>query len=575
MRTLSYITAVLAISLSSVAIAAEDETALKADKTTQILIDTLVKQGVLDPNRARQIVEEASTLAEEEVKRQEREEAEGKTGVIRVPYVPNYVIEEVRSEIRDGMRGDVVQDILAQAEYEGWGVPQALPLWIQRLNITGDIRFRVQSDLFSEDNTQDPAIPTFFRFVDFNKANSDGSTAGAFLNVTENRNRMRIRARLGIDAELDRDTFASIRIATGSEGVPTSTNETLDGDFGSKELVLDRAFVTYKHLDDFNFNWFTFYGGRMKNPFFKTDLVWDSDVNLDGVTGRFNFDFTDYDRGLHSKTMYVLLGAYSIDEISLSDDDKMLFAAQVAGKIKFPSQNVLKAGLAFYNYHNITGVRNAVVGQSVFDYTAPGYVQKGNSMFNIRNTGDPTDELFGLASDYDLLNLTMSYEIPFYPAFDWEEEPRFNAFRIIITADYVENIGYDAAEIRNRTGFCATCFLVNSSLNNSESVFEDQPENEQTTGYMLKVQLGVKKMLFSGDWQATFAYKSLERDAVLDAFTDSDFHLGGTNAEGWVVGGKYAFDDNAWVQARYLSADEITGPPLGIDVIQLDLVTRF
>ena len=78
-----------------------------------------------------------------------------------------------------------------------------------------------------------------------------------------------------------------------------------------------------------------------------------------------------------------------------------------------------------------------------------------------------------------------------------------------------------------------------------------------------------------GNWQVYAAYKHLERDAVLDAFTDSDFHLGGTDAKGWLLGGSYALMENAWVNARWLSSDEIDGPPLGIDVLQFDFYARF
>ena len=62
---------------------------------------------------------------------------------------------------------------------------------------------------------------------------------------------------------------------------------------------------------------------------------------------------------------------------------------------------------------------------------------------------------------------------------------------------------------------------------------------------------------------------------MLDAFTDSDFHLGGTNSKGWLLGGSYGLTENAWLTARYMSADEIDGPPLGIDVFQLDLNAKF
>ena len=62
---------------------------------------------------------------------------------------------------------------------------------------------------------------------------------------------------------------------------------------------------------------------------------------------------------------------------------------------------------------------------------------------------------------------------------------------------------------------------------------------------------------------------------MLDAFTDSDFHLGGTNAKGFMIGGSYALYKNTWLSARWMSSDEISGLPLSVDVFQLDLNAKF
>jgi len=76
---------------------------------------------------------------------------------------------------------------------------------------------------------------------------------------------------------------------------------------------------------------------------------------------------------------------------------------------------------------------------------------------------------------------------------------------------------------------------------------------------------------------------------VLDSFTDSDFHAGGTDAEGWLLGGYYGLSSNLWLRVRWLSADEIDGAPAGfvqdgepvtfeplaIDVLQVDLNAKF
>jgi hypothetical protein len=94
---------------------------------------------------------------------------------------------------------------------------------------------------------------------------------------------------------------------------------------------------------------------------------------------------------------------------------------------------------------------------------------------------------------------------------------------------------------------------------------------EETDGYQIGLQVGYPKILTFGDWNVFLNYKYLEADAVLDAFTDSDFHLGGTNAKGWILGGRLGIYKNVWLVARWLTADEISGPPLAIDVFQLDL----
>jgi hypothetical protein len=107
------------------------------------------------------------------------------------------------------------------------------------------------------------------------------------------------------------------------------------------------------------------------------------------------------------------------------------------------------------------------------------------------------------------------------------------------------------------------------------SLFTADPGDEQIEGYQLKVTVGWPSTLLRGNWQTFLAYRYLERDAVLDAFTDSDFHLGGTNAKGWLLGGAYGLTDNTYLSMRYMSADEISGPPLGIDVLQVDLNAKF
>jgi hypothetical protein len=62
---------------------------------------------------------------------------------------------------------------------------------------------------------------------------------------------------------------------------------------------------------------------------------------------------------------------------------------------------------------------------------------------------------------------------------------------------------------------------------------------------------------------------------VLDAFTDSDLRLGGTDVKGYILGGSYGLARHTNLTVRILSGDALSGPPLSIDSLQVDLSTRF
>ncbi len=94
-------------------------------------------------------------------------------------------------------------------------------------------------------------------------------------------------------------------------------------------------------------------------------------------------------------------------------------------------------------------------------------------------------------------------------------------------------------------------------------------------GWQALMSIGQPDLPNRGDWVLTGGYKFIKSDAVPDAFDDPDFHLGGTNAEGFVLGAGYAFADNANLMLHWLSAKEISGPPYADNVVQLDLNAKF
>lgn len=478
-------------------------------QTTFNLIQALVQQGLLTADKAEMLLKSAA-VAPQPADQQRQPEQKAEANVVRVTYVPETVKREIREQIKN--------EVLAQAKNERWGDPGALPDWVGRFKWGGDVRLRFQNDLFQKDNTSPLDLTQFG--INMN-------------NTTEDRERMRVRVRLNADIKIADDWKAGLRLSTGNTSDPVSTNQTLGNTFNKYTVVFDRAFLKYDP-----YRWLSVTGGRIPNPWFSTDLVWDEDLNFEGLAVTLKPQLSD------SLTGFFTAGAFPVQEVESSDTvlakSKWLYGAQAGVEWMAADMSTLKLGVGLYKYTQIAGQPNQILNSTAFNLTAPQTRQKGNTMFLIDN---PANSLVALAADYHELNLTGRY--------DWAA---FDPVHVVVTGDYVKNIGFDRQEILQRTGL------------------DIEP---RTKGYQAKLMLGMPEIKKEGEWQTYLGYKYLESDAVLDAFTDSDFHLGGTDTKGYLFGGSYGIAKNTSIGLRYMSADQIDGPPLAIDVLQVDLNAKF
>ncbi|MCX6977417.1 MAG: putative porin, partial [Verrucomicrobia bacterium] len=78
-----------------------------------------------------------------------------------------------------------------------------------------------------------------------------------------------------------------------------------------------------------------------------------------------------------------------------------------------------------------------------------------------------------------------------------------------------------------------------------------------------------------GDWNVSFDYRSIGSDAVIDGFNGDDFGAGGTNMKGYTFSGNLALSSKVNLGLRWMSANEIAGPPLATDILQIDLNGKF
>lgn len=126
------------------------------------------------------------------------------------------------------------------------------------------------------------------------------------------RGREAIRGRLRADYTINDQNTIGAGIATGSPDDPNTADVTLSNFTDDLSVSLDRLYWRYSN-DGFVLN-----AGKFANPFARTDLVWDGDVNPQGVSAAYSTELSEAIK-LSARTMY-----YIIDESVLGPESDML-----------------------------------------------------------------------------------------------------------------------------------------------------------------------------------------------------------------------------------------------------------
>jgi hypothetical protein len=568
----------------------------------KLLIAILVKKGVLSQSDASSIMQQVQTeAAAAQAAAAQADAAQGAVaqtsaipapaaapvssvtvsstrtadGTIHVTYIP----QVVRDQIASAVTGQVIR----QQQAQGYAGSPLVPDWVNRVHISGDFRFRYESDLFPRGNDDSGAFPNFNAIntgapYDVSQGNVNFPPQ---LNVDQNRNRFRLRARLGVDADLGEGFALGLRIATGENDSPVSENQTLGGapsggqggNFSKYAIWLDRAYLSYKPQLGDHLN-LKLQAGRFDNPFFSTNLLWADDLGFDGVAAMASYQAAD---GL---TPFITGGAFPVYNTDFSfasnqpakypSHNKWLFGLQGGTAWKINNDYSAKFGVADYLFTNVAGKLSApcfvlsAADQCSTDNDRPSFAQNGNTYMALRNivpttaNGNGTTlqyQYFGLASGFDELTLTGEFDIA-----------NFDPTHIWLNGEYVRNLAFTKSDIANK----AVNNRGSVSASGATGAFEGG-----NTGYFVYGSIGHKVLAQRWDWNATLGYKYVQSDAVIDGLDDSDFGLGGTNLKGYTAGGNVALSQQVWVRLRYLSADSIAGPPYKADVLQLDLNAKF
>ena len=489
---------------------------------------------------------------------------------VRVTYVPEIVKEQLREEIK--------ADVMAQAREENWAAPNTIPDWVTRFRLFGDLRIRGEGLFFPAGNDNTGAFPNFNAINTGAPFDVSGTVFSPQFDVDQDRNRLRLRARVGAAVDLGQNYTVGLRVATGDNNSPVTENQSFGaagfgqgGNFSKYAIWLDRGFLRYETggLPDEDF---TFSFGRFDNPFFATSMIWADDLGFDGIAAQGKFPLGE------DVTPFFVVGAFPVFNTDLNfatnqpakfkSNDKWLYATQLGVTLELAKDFSLKLGGAYYYFQNIEGklstpytpLTASDAGDT--DSSRPAFAQRGNTYMALRdivpgplnNNGTINQfQYFGLASKFQ--------ELAFDARLDYNG---FEPFQVSLVGEWVKNRSFDQAAIAAK----AVNNLGSSTGSSTAFMGSD-------TAWLAGVVVGNAVLAERWDWNVSFGYRKVGSDAVVDGFNDSDFGGGGTNLKGYTFGANLALSPRVWLGLKWYSASQLAGPTLKADILQVDFNAKF
>ncbi len=424
------------------------------------------------------------------------------------------IVEEIQKESRE--IETTVKEVAAETAKEvakneikegGFKFPE-LPAWVNKIKPFGDLRLRHDTQWKDKDSGSDT------------------------------RNRERFRLRFGIKSQVNESTEVGIRLASGS-GFQNTTNQSFDAHGRGKNIFIDRAYAQWKPNENF-----TLLGGKHKNHLFTSPLVWDPDVNPEGLAESLNFGIND------SVSLFANFGQWIVEEIKSENSDPTLLAFQLGTAIK-PGKNInMQFAATYYEYLKMDRV----------DYDEDDLDDKDTFIGFNDHYGQQMvfDDEGKLLNEWGCLELGAKVKVK-----------NVLPLPFSIFGDYIVNLDADIDELIEKGD--STLAGVQDPLKLLAYGGDDRD-----SGWLVGLDFGNKKK--KGDWYFKYHYQVLEDYAFPSVFVDSDFHGGGTNNKGHYIHGRYYLTDKIQAKATgFLTErdDERKDGKFDEDRIQLDVVIAF
>jgi hypothetical protein len=429
-----------------------------------------------------------------------------------------------------------------------------IPKWLESISLFGDMRNRVEG--FYGDNYHAQT-------------------------------RYRIRARVGLNANVSDEISGTVRLATGDANDPISTNQTLTNTFTRKPFNLDWAFMTLKPGKTFGLEpgWGQILLGKFPVVLAReSELIWDDDLSPEGANETLNL--LESREGFF-RSFRIYGSQWEINEASTNNDSYML-GGQAVLDTAIDTAATWSAFFADYNFAGMNRVARTFL-----------------SPF----TGSPSP------NNCTAAQLASNPAASCYAANGSQNTSLANSNSVVLS-------GKDSVGNQKINGYVNGYNLINfgSELNFSNpvglgipaGVFGEVVYNTQADSHNsgTVIGLGIGKagkdwyhnsLKNVGDWGMSYCWEWVEKDAVVSLFSYSDFYYqqvndvhsvtqkGSTNITGSIVRFDYVLFPNFQLTAKYQFINALdpaiavnnSGKPLGLigsstlTRMQLDAVLKF
>jgi hypothetical protein len=330
------------------------------------------------------------------------------------------------------------------------------------------------------------------------------------------RNRARYRLRLGLRGTLADDWFFGLRLETSSN--PRSTNVTIGDEASggpysktSDGLNVGQAYLGYKGFRDIMLT-----AGRMPNPLVTTSMLWDADINPEGLAEQWKHTF-NLSLGGRQTTAVDLFANFAQFIYDDSNPEDPVGPRSVTGGNKVPNTDALLLAWQVGAKFNFTKDIYFQFAPTLYNYTGNG------DSFNVHFVGDPNFRV-GAA--------TVS--------------PNQTGINSLLIFDMPAEFGWKFGEIPMR--FFAD-FAVN--LEGDERATAAGHPNKGDQRYAYQIGLGFGKIKQKHDWSLEAFYQHVEQFAVDPNLVDSDLYDSRVNMEGFAIRGGYAISDAVTFNLTY------------------------